>query len=505
MFLQISNLFKKKLWIVVLSVILFVFSGVSLAADAPKADAKAVQSGDNNFITAVEKVAETVGPTVVAIRTERTERINRGYAYSPFDDELFQRFFEDFFGQQYTQEYKRAGLGSGVIIDPRGYILTNQHVIDGADKILVRLADGREAEGKLTGSAPRNDLAVIKIDLPNLPVAKLGNSDNLKTGQWVVAIGNPFGYLLNNPEPTVTTGVISGVKRSLPRTSQRDIELTDLIQTDAAINPGNSGGPLVNLSGEIIGINAAIFSTSGGYQGMGFAIPSNSASRILNQLIKGEKITYGWIGVSIQNIDRRLADYFGLNNNLTGALIMGVLPNGPSDKAGLKNGDIILKVDNAPVHDTAALITTIGNMPAGKKLTLQILRNEKEIPFNVTVAPRPDFDENGQIIEEQSPEPPTSDESNSSPVMDNWRGLKVRDLMPSDYPKPNSDEIKGAIVSEILPNSLAEETGLKRGDIIVSMNQLPIARAQDFYAKAAKVKGDCLVQTPRGYFVIKAK
>jgi serine protease Do len=248
---------------------------------------------------AVINVANTAGKAVVSISAERTTKVSTGrrfvyrspFGESPFgEDEFFRKFFDDFFGQMPEREYKQFGLGSGVIVDPQGYILTNEHVIDGADKIKVTLPDGREFKAELKGEDPRADLAIIKINAHNLPAAAWGDSDNLRIGQWVVAIGNPFGFALQNPEPTVTAGVISALHRSIGKSVGRDRDYNDLIQTDAAINPGNSGGPLVNLKGEIVGINVAIFTTSGGYQGIGFAIPSNAAKRIMSNLIQGKKI-----------------------------------------------------------------------------------------------------------------------------------------------------------------------------------------------------------------------
>ena len=233
---------------------------------------------------AIINVANTTGKAVVSISTEHTAKIGGGKRYyfsypfgsSPGEDESFRRFFDDFFGEMPEREYKQIGLGSGVIIDQEGYILTNEHVINDADKIKVTLSDGRDFKGEVKGRDARADLAIIKINASNLPVASLGDSDNLKIGQWMAAIGNPFAFAMQNPEPTVTVGVISALHRSLGRLSSRDSDYNDLIQTDAAINPGNSGGPLVSLKGEVVGINVAIFSTTGGYEGVGFAIPINN-------------------------------------------------------------------------------------------------------------------------------------------------------------------------------------------------------------------------------------
>jgi len=266
-------------------------------------------------------VAEEVGKAVVSISTEKTEKIGgprvRKYQFgfpfggeNPFEDDLFDRFFDDFFGG-FDREYKQQGLGSGVIIDKEGYILTNEHVVGDADKLTVTLSDGREFKAEIKGTDQRSDLAIIKIDARDLPFAELGDSSNVKIGQWVLAIGNPFAFALENPEPTVTMGVISALHRSLGRGLGRNRDYSDLIQTDAAINPGNSGGPLVNLSGQVIGINVAIFSTSGGYQGVGFAIPINTARKIVSRLIEGKKILYGQVRKYLGPVFHELARHKG--------------------------------------------------------------------------------------------------------------------------------------------------------------------------------------------------
>ena len=317
---------------------------------------------------AVINVANTAGKAVVSISAERTTKVSTGrrfvyrspFGESPFgEDEFFRKFFDDFFGQMPEREYKQFGLGSGVIVDPQGYILTNEHVIDGADKIKVTLPDGREFKAELKGEDPRADLAIIKINAHNLPAAAWGDSDNLRIGQWVVAIGNPFGFALQNPEPTVTAGVISALHRSIGKSVGRDRDYNDLIQTDAAINPGNSGGPLVNLKGEIVGINVAIFTTSGGYQGIGFAIPSNAAKRIMSNLIQGKKILYGCLGVTVQGLSEDMAKYFGLSDK-NGVLVAKVLENGPAQKSGIKESDIIKQFDNKPVNNVRELLSVVG-------------------------------------------------------------------------------------------------------------------------------------------------
>ena len=461
------------------------------------------QTAEPNLVTAVEDVAGRIGPTVVSIATEKTEHSTMSgspFHGGPFQDEFFNKFFEDFFGEIPEKELKRSGLGSGVIIDKEGYILTNEHVVGGADKITVTLSDGRQFKGTLKGTDPRSDLAVIKIDAPNLPVAALGDSDTLKIGQWVVAIGNPFGHILSNPEPTVTTGVVSALNRSLPRNSRNDSDYSDLIQTDAAINPGNSGGPLVNLSGDIVGINVAIFSTSGGYQGIGFAIPVNNAKRIIQQLIEGKKVAYGWIGVSIQNIDERLAKYFELPAS-EGVLVAKVLAQGPAEKAGVKDGDIILEADGKKILNMNALLKHIGSAPAGQPVTLTVLRDNKKLEIPVTVQKRPSFDEEGDIITESEAEA-APEEAKSS---DEWRGLEIKEITPNLARQLRLPETDGVLITEILPESPAEIGGLRQGDIIIEINKKLVKNADDFYKATKNAKGSCLIRVLRGYFVIEEK
>jgi len=319
---------------------------------------------DDAFLNALDRatvsVAQKIGKAVVSISCDQVRKIpasRRYYFYGPgADDDMLRRFFDEYFGTVPEREFHRSGLGSGVIIDPQGYILTNQHVVEGANKLTVILSDGRQFAAEVKGSDSRSDLAVIKIEAEDLPVAGLGDSDTLKIGQWVVAIGNPFGFAMQNPEPTVTVGVVSALHRTLGNAMVQDRDYTDLIQTDAAINPGNSGGPLVDIRGNVIGINVAIVSTTGGNQGIGFAIPVNSAKRIISKLIEGKKIEYGWLGISIQELNDDLAKYFGLGADKKGVLIADVLAGGPGDKGGLRPGDIIIKFDNHPIRDVKSLL-----------------------------------------------------------------------------------------------------------------------------------------------------
>ncbi len=433
------------------------------------------------------KVAKEVGRAVVTIKVEVKETV-RGYypfPFSDFEDEFFRRFFEEFFGRIPEREFKRMGLGSGVIIDKEGYILTNEHVISSADIIKVRLSDGREFKAEVVGKDERSDLAVIKIRAHNLPVAELGNSDILKIGQWVLAIGNPFGFVIEGSQPTVTVGVISALHRDLPALGARNRSYTDLIQTDAAINPGNSGGPLVNMKGEIIGINVAIISTSGGYQGLGFAIPINKAKRILKKLIRGEKITYGWLGVSIQNLNEDLRDYFGLKEE-KGVIVVKVFSDSPAEKAGLKEGDLILEVDGEKIEKSSELVRLVSEKEPGTELTLRILRRNRYLNIEVVLGERPQ-----------------EEELLAGVKVPKFRGMEVEDISPTLREKYGLYREEGVIVTYVKPGSPADEAGVVVSDIILSIEGKRIKNKRDFIEATQNLKGDCLVKTNRGFFVIK--
>jgi serine protease Do len=443
---------------------------------------------------AVINVANTTGKAVVSISTEHTQKVQGGRRFyfnsplgeSPFgDDQSFRKFFDDFFGGMPDREYKQMGLGSGVIIDPEGYILTNEHVIGGADKITVTLSDGRQFKGEIKGQDQRSDLAIVRINARNLPVASLGDSDNLKIGQWVVAIGNPFGFAMQNPEPTVTAGVISALHRSLGRGLAQDRDYNDLIQTDAAINPGNSGGPLVNLEGQVVGINVAIFSTSGGYQGIGFAMPINNAKRIISRLIEGKKILYGWLGVTVQDLTDDLAKHFGLPDK-GGALVAKVLENSPAQKGGIKEGDVIKQFDNKTVNNVRELLNVVGKAEVGRKVKVVVIRDKKEVTQEVGIGERP------QDLEKASYE-----------VAGKWRGLEVEDLNSQNSRRFNIEEKKGVIVVNIESDSPADAAGLIPGDVILEINKQSVKNISDYEKITKGLKGDALVKASRGYFLIK--
>lgn len=447
------------------------------------------------------RVSEEVGPSVVSISTEHTERYRTAYnPFSQFEDEFFEDFFKDFYVTGPEREFKRIGLGSGVIIDKDGHVLTNEHVIHGAEKITVTLPDGREFDGQLTGSDIRSDLAVIKIDskAKELPFARLGDSDKVRIGHWAIAIGNPFAFAVRNPEPTVTVGVVSALNRSLPRTNKRAREYTDLIQTDAAINPGNSGGPLLNIHGEVIGINVAIFTLSGGSEGVGFAVPVNTARKIMEDLIEGRDVLYGWVGVVIQDIDSDLAEYFGLKSK-QGALISKIIKNSPAEKAGLRSGDIIVSFDNERVRDTQDLIRRVLKKDIGDKVMLGIVRDRRSSFVNVEIGAR---------IEEQIAEAPREDRKANATETEEakyWRGIEVSDITPEIASRYKISVESGVIVINVTPLSPAATAGIRTGDVIYEINKIPIKNTGDYKDVIKKVSGDALVKTYRGYVLIKAE
>lgn len=329
------------------------------------------------------EAAKRAMPAVVNIFTTKGVRQPR----NPFmDDPLFRRFFGD---QQ--QEEKQFSLGSGVVVSPQGYVLTNNHVIETADEIEVALADGRKASAKVVGSDPETDIAVIKIDLPNLPAITLGHADQARVGDVVLAIGNPFGV-----GQTVTMGIISALGRNHLGINTFE----NFIQTDAAINPGNSGGALTDASGNLLGINTAIYSRSGGSLGIGFAIPVSTVKTVMEAIIANGQVIRGWIGVEPQDITPELAESFGLAKK-SGAIIAGVLKGGPADKAGMRPGDILVAVEGKPVSDTTDMLNLIAQLKPGNKAKMTVLRKSQEATLDVVVGKRPKPRREERIDEEE--------------------------------------------------------------------------------------------------------
>lgn len=427
------------------------------------------------------QVAEDVGPAVVSISTMQVRTLRVG-------DPYLEEFLRQFFGEPVTRGEKlQTGLGSGVIIDKQGYILTNEHVVANADEIQVTLPDGRKLTGVVTGSDSHSDLAIVKIPADTLPVAKLGDSDQVRTGEWAIAIGNPFGYLLEDPKPTLTVGVVSALHRSLSNIARQDAYYGDLIQTDAPINAGNSGGPLVNIRGEVIGINAAIISPSGASAGLGFAIPINRAKRILEDLKLGKDVAYGWIGVWIQPIDEGVAKQLGLSTR-EGLLVFRVEPGSPAAKAGLKQGDVMAIFNENKLRDSQALVREVNRLSPGTKVPLVYYREGRQVETTI------------EIGERSGKKKRAAARARRETI--EWRGLRVQE-MTQEAAGELGVSATGVMVVQVQNGSPADIAGLRPGDIIDEMNKKAIEKLDDFYRVVQKAKGEVLIHTNRGYCVVK--
>ena len=402
-------------------------------------------------------VVKRVTPAVVKIVT--TTRVNAP-EMPGFNDPFWRHFFGDQFGQmpQNSAPEIQHGLGSGVIVTKDGYILTNNHVVDGAKEVKVTLPDGREFTAKVIGRDPKSDIAVVKIDANDLPTVPLADSEKVEVGDVVLAIGNPFGV-----GQTVTSGIVSAKDRG--NMGIEDYE--DFIQTDAAINPGNSGGALVDINGRLIGINTAILSRSGGSQGVGFAIPSDLARTVMTSLVKNGHVTRGYLGVMIQNISPELADEFKLKDT-KGALISDVVPNGPAAKAGLKDGDVVTDFNGQPVTDSRRLQLAVAETAPGSSVKLEILRDGEKKTVDVTVKQLPGSDK----LAEANP----SNDNDTGTL----NGVEVADLDQQARQQFNiPGDVKGAVVTQVDPGSAAAEAGLKPGAVIQEINRKPVKSADD--------------------------
>jgi serine protease Do len=407
-------------------------------------------------------------PAVVFIKVEKTietgsmQRQGSPNQYNDpfgfFGDEFFERFFRYRMPQQ-PREYRQSGQGSGFIISNDGYIMTNNHVVGDADVISVKTHDGREFDAKLIGTDEKTDVAVIKIEGDNLPTLPLGDSDNLDIGEWVIAIGNPFGLA-----ETLTFGIVSAKGRSTVGIADYE----DFIQTDAAINPGNSGGPLINLDGEAIGINTAIFSQSGGSVGIGFAIPINMAKNIKDQLVTRGKVTRGQLGVMISDLTSDMADYFGLDST-KGVVVNEVLDDSPAQKGGLEAGDVILKINGRDAESMGQLRNTIASLEPGTTVRLVVNRKGNEKTLNVKI---------GELSADSGR--PMSSQASSHTL-----GLTVENLTEEMSRRYGLSQSRGVIVSNVAPDSEAYRKGIRPGTIVLSVNQKEI-RSVDEYNKALR-------------------
>ena len=421
------------------------------------------------------EVAKKVQPSVVNITTEKTITIKPWEKFGEdfFKGSPFEEFFRGFGGpREKGKEYRhrqRSG-GSGVIVDKEGYVLTNNHVIEGADKVKVRLNDGREFIATVKGQDSRTDLAVLHIKAKDLPVAILGDSDNLDVGEWAIAIGSPFGL-----EHTVTVGVISAKGRSGLGTGTYE----DFVQTDASINPGNSGGPLINIDGEVVGINAMIIQPG---TGIGFAIPINMAKQILNDLIKTGKVVRPWLGISVQDLTPEMMEHFKVKEK-EGVLVGQVYQGTGAEKAGLASGDIIKAVDDKPVKNVSELIKEIQKKKVGQKLKLGIVRDGKAMTIEITTSAMPD---KAELQKEKEGEEKL--------------GARVQELTPQLSARFRITGIKqGVVVLAVEDGSFADEMGLQEGDVILEINRKKIESLKDFEKamKDANVEKGILFQIHR--------
>jgi serine protease Do len=405
------------------------------------------------------EVAKKVKPSVVAIRSERTVTVGPGVGEDFFKGTPFEDFFKQHGGP--PAKRKQMGEGSGVVVDAKGYILTNYHVVAGAEKISVHLSDGRELKGTVRGTDSRTDLAVVHVEAADLPVATLGNSDKIQVGEWAIAIGSPFGL-----EETLTVGVISAKGRSGLGTGNYE----DFLQTDASINPGNSGGPLVNINGEVIGINAMIIQPG---QGIGFAIPINLAKTIMVELIKTGKVIRPWVGIGLQDITSDLMKFFNLKEK-TGALISQVYGGSPAEKAGLKPGDIVIEIDGVKVTNSQDVVREVLKKQVGQKVNFVILREGKRNEISLTTAQMP------EKISERGPDKPARE----------WFGLRVSNVTPDIAKQLGLAKTEGVVIIGVEPNSVAQRAGLKAGDIILEVNRQKVFNENDYRSAMEKANPD---------------
>ena len=424
----------------------------------------AARAGLPDFTDLVERTS----PAVVNISTVQKSEGKGGFHKefklpelpedSPFND-FFRRFFDE---EQGMPERDAESLGSGFIISEDGYVLTNHHVVSDADEVIVRLSDRRELKAELVGSDPRSDVALLKLDADHLPVVKIGKSHNLKRGQWVLAIGSPFGF-----DHSVTAGIISATGRSLPSENY-----VPFIQTDVAINPGNSGGPLFNMDGEVVGINSQIYSRTGGYMGLSFAIPIEMAMEVVDQLKETGRVSRGWLGVLIQDVTRELAESFGMERPY-GALVSKVLDDSPAAASGFKVGDVIIEFDGREVERSGALPPIVGRTKVGKSVPVIVMRNGKRTTLHVTL---------GELPEEEEMKLSAAKEKASAGRL----GLIVADPTAEQRSELELNDEEGVLVQSV-EEGPAARAGIRPGDLIQRLDNVAVKDADHFAKLAAEL------------------
>lgn len=408
-------------------------------------------------------IAEKVIPAVVSIKVQYSVKSPFSETADPFEG-FGNEFWQHFFGlpkrdsNAFTQP-QVVGQGSGVIVSADGYILTNNHIVKDADKITVTLTDGHEYTGKIVGQDQNTDLAVIKVDAQNLPFLKLGDSDALKVGQWVLAVGNPLGL-----QATLTAGIVS----AKDRTNLGLAQFEDFIQTDASINKGNSGGALVNLDGDLVGIPTAIATSTGGYMGIGFAIPSSMASQIMEQLINSGSVSRGFLGIVLQKVDQNLATAFGMDK-ATGALVAEVAKESAAEKAGLKPGDIIIRYNGTKIDNISHFRNAVSFMKPGTIIQLDILREKKPISLRLELGDHPG---NALVLTDSTAK----------------LGIQVEALTPEQAKTLGYVDDKGVVVSKVASGSLGELAGIKKGSLILEVNHQKVTTPEQFYTALKSVE-----------------
>lgn len=429
--------------------------------------AVAKSPGTFNAPESFSRLAEMASPAVVNIRIEKTVK-SRGPSMRQFQrdpwgrEKPFKDFFERFFGEEAPREFKQPSVGSGFIIDKSGYVVTNNHVIENADKIVVKLDDDHELDAKVVGRDPNTDIALLKVDSDtDLPFIKLGNSKNLKIGQWVVAIGSPFGL-----ERTVTAGIVSAKGRVIGSGPY-----DDFIQTDASINPGNSGGPLLNMDGEVVGINTAIIASA---SGIGFAIPISLAQGIIAQLKAEGEVTRGWLGVAIQDLTSEMAEYYGLKDR-KGVLVADVFSGDPADKAGIRAKDIILEVNDKKIETSRQLTSMIAGLKVGESAKIEVFRDRKIKTFSIKLAKRDETKLKARSI-------PQEREQEAE------LGIRVAELTAEMAQQFNLEDMTGVVVVDVDADSKGAAAGIQMGDIIKEINHRVIESVDDYKTALQKVK-----------------
>jgi serine protease Do len=448
---------------------------LAIASPNPAAADPAAVLRDLN--QAFVQIADKVSPTVVNISSTRKASSASGEDLGP----LFKNFpFHQFFGDDFSKQFKKRGpkhsgpgqvaMGSGFIVAADGLIMTNSHVVRDMEEITVTLPGKKDYKAKLIGMDPESDIALIKIDAKNLPVSTWGDSSKLRVGEIVMAVGNPFGL-----SGTVTSGIVSATGR----TNMGIIDYEDFIQTDAPINPGNSGGPLINVQGQVIGITTAIATRSGGYMGVGFAIPSNSAKLVMDELLKYGKVKRGLLGVNIQDLNESLAKSFG-KSDTSGALVAQVVPDSPAEKAGIKPGDIIVEFNDKPISNAAELKNLVGQTEPGKPAKLKVFRDKKMIDLNVTISER-----TAKAVAAATPTPESSKEL----------GITVEKLSPEAASKMGLKEgHEGLVVKDVNPDGQGARMGLRTGDVILEVDSAAVTDVAGFNKQVAEAKKSGIIR-----------